>query len=127
LAFQSVTVLGNQLTDSLLHRCWSKIGVEFEEVPLTSAQTPAVPIGERLEVIYFSRRDAAFSHFRRPNSPLAQVADWCRKRLGKEDLYYTVNQEFLGSFIFPGQDRISVLPHGHNKLRHKGWASSWRR
>jgi hypothetical protein len=118
-AFRSVTILGNRFTASLLHRCWAKIGVEFEPVPLTSGRAPAVPIGERLEVIYFSRRDATFNYFRSPENPLARVAEWCRKRLGREDLYYTVNQEFLGSFLFPGQERLAVLAHGHNRLRHK--------
>ena len=117
--FKSVTILGNRFTDSLLHRCWSKIGVQFVSVEDAVLRQPVTPIGERLEVKYFSNRKASFNYFRDEADPLRTVQDWCRKALGNYDVYYTVNSAFLGSFTFPGQERISVLAHGHNKLKDK--------
>ncbi len=117
--FQSVTILGNRFTDSLLHRCWSKQGVQFTSVVLPESRLPVLPMSDRLEIIYFSNLNASMNYFNSDERPLEQIAVWCRRHLGSRDGFYTTNEKYLPQFTISGWQRTGVMAHGYNNLKDK--------
>ena len=91
-AFGEATILAANFHQTFAYKIWSKVGVKFtHHRSIKITRTRRVPISQRVQIYYFSRKDASLSWFRGDANPLAVASKWVDENIDVP-FYYTVNE-----------------------------------
>lgn len=118
--FASMTLMGANFADSLLHRIWSARGVEFTPHPRIKPSWPAHPNGHLLSIYYVAERAWSKTLRQTGKDLLGRIARAVEVRMAGEPFLWLANNDVRVSPFRPGVGdvRLPNSPYGLNQYAH---------